>query len=361
MKKIIILLLILALIAVAGACTIDTAVSESTDDQAMITVTDFVGREVAIPDTVDRVAALYSPTGHITVMLGHGESIVATSNGILRDKLLHEICPAVKDAVPVKISTDFNIEELVALGVDVVFIPYDMYTDHNTKTVLDEFDLPYLVTDFNSIEDHQELILLLGEVFDEQEEAEAFCEYYDQIIAMTNSMLAELPEEDRIRVYHSMNEAVNTVAEDTLPHQWMEIAKGINVSLDGDLMLDGDKYYATLEDILAWNPQVILSNVEETTQYIMTQPAWENIEAVKNGRVYQMPVGVSRWGHKTSIETPLAIVWTAKTLYPEYCQQIDIEASIKEFYLEFFETELDDQQVNDILSGQGMRLTKALE
>ncbi len=37
----------------------------------------------------------------------------------------------------------------------------------------------------------------------------------------------------------------------------------------------------------------------------------------KNHCAYQAPIGISRWGHPGSLETPLAVLWTAKTVYPD--------------------------------------------
>ena len=108
-----------------------------------------------------RLRRRISPAGHITVMLGHGTDIVATSNGLQRDKLLHVICPEVQEASVVKVSGDFNIEELVALEVDVVFISYGMYLDEKTISKLDEFNLPYVVVDFDSIEEQEELVNII--------------------------------------------------------------------------------------------------------------------------------------------------------------------------------------------------------
>ena len=71
-----------------------------------------------------------------------------------------------------------------------------------------------------------------------------------------------------------------------------------------------------------------------------------------------MPIGISRWGHPGSLETPLALLWTAKTIYPDYFPDIDISAETRAFYKRFFNYDLSDEQVRQIVSGQGMRLDK---
>jgi len=358
MRRIIIIGMCIIVLALAGCA--QSAPHPAVKDEPMQTVTDCIGREVSLPENVDKIAATYSPSGHITVMLGHGTDIVATSNGLQRDKLLHVFCPEITEASVVKVSGDFNIEELVALEVDVVFVSYDMYLDEKAMGKLDEMHLPYVVVSFNSIEEQKQLVRVIADVLNENDEAQDYIDFYDRILSDIGALHETRGEED-VRVYHSVNEAVNTVGPNSLPEDWMKAAGGIDVSLGGDLTAEEDKYFTTMEQILVWDPEVILCNVDDTEEYIRTQSAWANIQAVKNGELYLMPVGISRWGHTTSTETPLAIVWTAKMLYPQTFADVDLEALMREFYLELFEYEVTDEQIAEILNGSGMRYTKDLE
>lgn len=256
-----ILVLICVMIAISfGACVQSEKNAQS--GEPMQSVVDCIGRQVMLPQNVDRIAATYSPSGHITVMLGHGADIVATSNGLQRDKLLHEICPEIKNASVVKVSGDFNIEELVALKVDVVFVSHDMYLDEKAMGKLDEVGLPYVVVSFNSIEQQKNLVRVIADVLNETEEAQVYIDFYDKVIAQISAVHEQRIEAD-VMVYHSINEAVNTVGPNSLPEDWMRVAGGIDVSLGGELTMDEDKYFTTLEQILIWDPQVILCNVEK--------------------------------------------------------------------------------------------------
>lgn len=361
MKKLLITGIMICIVLLLSACgSGHKKTGTNAPDEEMQKVTDCIGREVSVAQNVDRIAALYSPAGHITVMLGRGQQIVATSNGLQRDKLLHEICPEIQNASVVKVSGDFNIEELIALKVDVVMLSYDMYLDKTAMDKLDKFNIPYIVVYFNSIQEQQQLVRVIADVLNEEEEAQQYLDFYDKTITEVTSALAQLDDREKINVYHSINEAVATVGEGTLPEDWMKVAGGIDVSLQGNLNIEDDKYYTTLEQILLWDPEVILCNEESTAEYILKQDAWRNIKAVKNGLVYLMPVGISRWGHTTSTETPLAIVWTAKTLYPEYCKNLDLTAFMREFYFNCFEYDISDDQIQQILNGKGMRIAKEL-
>ena len=82
------------------------------------------------------------------------------------------------------------------------------------------------------------------------------------------------------------------------------------------------------------------------------------MDAAKAGNVFQMPIGISRWGHPGSLETPLAVLWTAKTLYPDLFRDIELKKELKYFYKTFFDYDLSKKMVEQVLAGRGMRLTK---
>ena len=167
-----------------------------------------------------------------------------------------------------------------------------------------------------------------------------------------------MPESQKIRVYHSVNEATRTDTKDSLPADWMEAAGVKNVSLDKQLNIVESNAYASLEQIYLWDPQVIIANEPGVSKYILTDSKWKGLQAVLNKKVYQMPLGLSRWGHPGSIETPLAMLWLDKTLYPQLFKDVDLVKETKYFYKTFFDYDLTDQQVSAILSGTEMRLSK---
>ena len=72
---------------------------------------------------------------------------------------------------------------------------------------------------------------------------------------------------------------------------------------------------------MLWDPEVIIVNEAGVADYIMTNKQWSSLSAVKKNKVYQMPIGISRWG--THSLEPLAILWTARTLYPDLFADID--------------------------------------
>lgn len=323
-----------------------------------ITVTDCIGRQVAVPVHVERIACLCPESGHALAMFGMGDKIVAVVGGMQRDLLLTEMYPGIKDLPVPKSSGVINIEELARCKPDLVFVKGDTARNEAEVEKMNKSKLPFLVVEFNSMTEQQDAIAMIGKAIGAPEKARKYKEYYQNTVDEVTRRVKEIPAEERVRVYHSLNEATRTDTRGTLPADWTRAAGVINVSVDEELKAHEGKYYASLEQILLWNPDVILVNDPNVVDYIMNHEQWAPLKAVKNHKVLPMPNGVTRWGHFSSMETPLAVLWTAKTLYPDRFTDVDMVAETKDFYKEFFDYNLTDEIAKKVLSGKGMRGSK---
>ncbi len=340
-----------------------TEISENNPDKSnTITVRDYFGREVEVPAQAKKLGCLYAFSGHVVAMLGKGENIVAVVEGLKRDVLMTGMLPNIKDAsVPTLGGGAVNLEELIRVNPDVIFIKGDTATNEGEIEKLEKSKIPYLVVDYKNIKEQQYIIEMIGQVVGCQDKAKRYNQFYRQCIDRVQKKVAGIPLKERIRVYHSVNEATRTDPKDSLPADWLQVAGAVDVSVDKDLKLIEEKYFASLEQILVWDPEVIIVNQTGVADYIMKNKQWASLSAVKNHKVYQMPNGLSRWGHPGSLETPMAILWTAKTLYPELFSDLDMVKETKIFYKEFYNFDLSDETAKKILSGEGMRLSKGEE
>ena len=320
-----------------------------------ITVIDNLGRKVQVPAHVERVASLYAFSGHVTAMLGEGDKIVAIPDGLKKDVLLNVMYPKIGDALIPVAAGSINIEELLKTNPDVAFIKNSTALNPAEVEKLDTFNIPYLAVDYNSIEGQQHAIMAIAQALGVPEKGQAYNDYYQASIKRVQKVTATIPEKERVRVYHAVNEATRTDTPDSLSGEWTKIAGAINVSVYHPLRQLEGKNYASLEQILLWDADVILVNEPGVVDYIMTNSQWSSLKAVKNNRVYQMPIGISRWGHPGGLETPLVIMWTAKQLYPEHFEDLDIREEARCFYQTFFNYQVSDEMLTNILNGEGMR------
>ena len=76
---------------------------------------------------------------------------------------------------------------------------------------------------------------------------------------------------------------------------------------------------------------------------------WSGIQAVQDGRVYKMPLGLYR-SYTPGGDVPVTLYWLAKTVYPELFEDLDVTAKAKEYYSEVFGLELTDEQIESIFT-----------
>jgi len=346
-----VIILICSLLFSAGCA--QKEVQESQRDTQ--TITDCTGRQVKVPTQVSRIACLCPESAYALAMLGQGDKIVAVVNGVKRDQILTELYPRLKELPVPKSSGVINIEELVGARPDLVFVKKDTSSSSAEVDKLNKTGLPFLVVDYNNMQEQQKAIAMIGQAVGTEKKARQYNQYYQDCIKRVQDRVAGIPERDRVRLYHSLNEATRSDVKGSLSGDWTQAAGSINVSAHEDLKILEGKYFASLEQILLWNPDVILVNESGVANYILTNKQWAPLKAVKNKRVLQMPNGLSRWGHPSSPETPLAILWTAKTIYPDKFTDLSMTAETKFFYKTFFGLDLSDEVVNQILFGEGMR------
>ena len=360
---IIIVTVVLMLTVTFAACENRQTVQENNAAEATRIVTDCMGRQVEIPEKVERIGCLYAFAGHITALLGEEDKMVAVVDGLKRDQLLTGMFPDIlHKAVPFT-EGSINMEELVKLDPDVVLIRKTTAENQAEMDRLEVLGIPALVIDSNTIEEQRASVKAVGEVFggEAEKKAEHYDEIYRSAIRVAKQKKAQLKPEQIITVFHSINEATRTDGAGTLPAQWMALVGVENVSVKNDLNLLEGKLYAGLEQIYLWDPQVIICNEPGVAAYILSDGKWSGLRAVKQRKVYQMPIAISRWGHPGSMETPLAMMWLGKRIYPELYQDIDLEQETRDFYQYFFHYDLTDDEISMILSGEGMRKEKTNE
>ena len=357
LKTLAVLLLIAAVVLVNG-CTSEKPAETKSGNEPTKVVTDFLGRQVKIPLKVNRIGCLYAFSGHVVAMLGRGTDIVAVVDGLKRDKLLTEMVPSIKQALVPASSGAINIEELIRANPDLVFVRTDTAKNPGEVEKLEKAGIPYLVVDYRNMKEQQATIEMIGRAIGEEGKAKRFITYYNDCLDLVSKRVSEIPEANRVKLYHSVNEAVRTDSRDTLPADWTQAAGAVNVSVNKQLRTDEEKSYASLEQIFLWDPDVIIANEMGVADYIKHSPQWSGLRAVKNNKVYQMPNGVSRWGHPGSLETPLALLWTAKILYPERFGDIDMVRETQKFYKEFWNFQISKEVADQILASEGMRISK---
>ena len=325
-----------------------------------ITVTDCIGRVVTVPKSPDRVATIFATTTQIVSMLGDSGKIVALSSGNLRDSLFIELYPIVLGARVPSGTNDVNIEELYAdPAPQVIFCESAVTMDEKLLAKMDKFGVPLVTIEYSSVDDLQYAVSMIGDIMGRENEAAVYNNYFNRVFEFVQERVRQIPENEQKEVYHAINELLRTDIINTLPGDWIPRIGIKPVGVEEMYGPNTDKkHFVTLEQLFVYDPPYIIINGEDVMDYIEQSDTLHALSAYKNKQIYLLPVGITRFAHTYSVETPLAMIWLAKTIYPELFEDVDIYKEFREFYKEVFKANLDDETIGQILSGRGLRQLK---
>ena len=350
----VLLILCMALTVLCGCTPEEPQASGDT-----ITVTDCAGRTVEVPKDPQSICCICPFTGPMLVMYGFGDRITSSCNNIVRSNLLAMMCPGISDSIVVKSSGSVNGEVVLELGTDLIFVNDGTYETADERAKLDSLGIPYVVVGFHDLESQMDAMLVIGKALGADDKAQKYVDWCKGVYADVQEKVAAHDGEP-VRLYHAVNEATRTDYKGSICDEWIAMTGVNNVSLSTELNIEGDKAYTTLEQIYAWDPDMIICNEAGVDDYIMTDDKWVGLSCVRSGEVYQIPVGISRMGHPTSTETPLALMWLANLLYPEL-YDIDFSQAVKDYYSEFYGFEVDDDLAQAIIQADEMRTEKTVK
>lgn len=351
-----VILLTITLVCFSGCSKIvDNKLSSNKD---MKVVEDCAGRQVEVPKEPKRIAVLYAYAGHLTTLLGEQDKIVGLVEGLKRDVLMNYKLDNINQlSVPYN-SGVINIEELIKIKPDIAFVRLSTANNEAEVEKLEKANIPFVVVDYNNMKEQIKSIEVLGQVLNKEEKAKKYIDFYNETIDYVKNQTKDIKKEDKIKVYHSVNEAVRTDSKGSIGDEISKAANIINVSTNEELNISEEKAYSTLEQIYKWNPEAIIVNDAAVNEYMKSDNKWEGLNAVKNNKIYNLPAGLTRWGHPGSLETPMAVLFISNLFYTECFEDMDIKKATKDYYKNFFDLDLKEDEIESILSGVGMRLQK---
>lgn len=327
-------------------------------------ITDQLGRQVTLPDRVERVVVLQHQTLNLLVQLDAADQMV----GILSSwkKQLGadyvRLAPRLVQLPMPGDLTQVNIESLLSLRPQVVFVanyaPPEMIGQIEKSGIpvvaisLRE-DSPGEEAKINPAMDNEDRaynnglrqgIRLIGEVVNRQKQAAELISYTFGQRERLDQRLTALPQDRRTRVYMA-NPELTTYGSGKYTGLMMSHAGAINVAA---ATIQGYKQ-VSMEQVLSWNLEVIFvqHRYPDVAIAIVQDPAWQAIDAVKNRRVYLMPEYAKAWGYPMPEALAIGELWMAKTLYPQRFSDIDMQRAADDYYRRFYRTHYAPAQRDD--------------
>ena len=310
-------------------------------------IKDIMGAEVEIPEKVDKIINLYSFGCQMMMGLGLKDYLAGINEETIETEWIELMCPEVKD-IP-KYSDEASAETILAANPDIVFCADpDQAADYRSKGV------PCITFMYLTIDDLKYNVNLLGDILggDAKKKCNQYIEYLDEKIADVDAKLKNvITEKETVHYINANNDKgfYKTAGAGSTTDYCAQLSY---VKLATASLIEFPESKVDAEALLATNPEnVIIGGRYQHVIYddIISATEWKNISAVKNNRVFKIPMGFSAW-NRYSLETALLIPWTASVVYPEVYQFDAVNETIS-FYRLFMGFELTEQQAQYMIKG----------
>lgn len=318
-------------------------------------ITDMAGRTMTVPLEIESVfstgpaAAIYLYTLVPDKLLGWNYALNDIEKSIILEQY-HDLPNFGQgDAV--------NYEAVIAAGPTIA-LNVTSINDGSidaSDALAEQLGVPVVMVSSDLL-DAPAVYRFMGELFGVEEQAEALAAYAEETFNAISSL--DIPNEEKVRIYYGNGEdSLETAPAGSSHGQIIDLVNAVNVA---DLELgDGSRVQISAEQLLAWDPDVIIVNGEPkanmtgsaAAEAILADPLFATLKAVQNGAVYGTPNAPFSWVDRPP--GPNRIVgmrWLSGLIYPEYLDY-DVDEAVREFFQLFYHVELTDEQLTQLYNG----------
>ena len=349
MKKLVSLLLVLAMMVSFAACaktTVDedgtttddpnvtTDADTASDTEAVVsqypmTVTDQANRTVTIEKEPQKLVSGYYISTSALIALGLEDKLVGIEAKADKRAIYALSAPELVSLPSVGTAKEFNLEGCLALSPDLVILPVKLKSAAESLT---ELGIDVILVNPENQQLLEEMITLIARITNTAEKGSDLLNF---ISTQTDRLSSTLENEAKPSVYLAGNSSMLSTAGNAMYQSDMiRLAGGVNVAEEIT-----DTYWVEIsyEQLLVWNPAYIILASDATygVEDVLQDPNLADCDAVKNGRVYQMPSKAEAWDSPVPGGV-LGAVWLSSVLHPEVCTEESVSGVIDLFYETFY-------------------------
>ena len=319
--------------AALSGCTspAPTSTAMPTPSAGPIIITDSAGNVIKLPAAANRIVVTNSDAAEVLIALGAKDKIVGIVNTVNNTPLMATL---LGNVTSVGVWDNPSIEDIIALKPDVV-ISYASWKPKNlaqfqaaniTLVQLDCYKMDNLTSDIRK----------MGIICGEEGNATAYAGFIEDNMKTVSDRIVNVSDSQKPLVYWEQNTTTITTAGkgsggDTL----IRMSGGRNIAGNQTQMYP----QVSAEWILQSNPDVIVRNVGyvKSQDYmagkiadIRNRTGMENVNAVKNNKVYIMSTAVA-YGPKGF----MGMLYMGKILYPDRFSDVDPQKALDTYSEKF--------------------------
>ena len=307
----------------------------------MRTITDMAGRAVELPDKINKI---YAPSPYASTLL---ESLCPKMLcGLffpIEEPQKPYLNPCLLDLPVIGKVTEF--EAIKKANPDIILIWGDKSNPIHPKSekAMVELGIPHIYAccdELVDLRDYPAIYRFLGQVLGIAKRAEKLAVYCEETLTEVAEIVNSVHPQHRPRIYYAEGkDGTQTEYSHSLHAHLLNLIGDVNVHR-GTLVGHPGMEQLTEEQLLAYDPEVIIVWLKEAYERITKKDGnkkWSEISAVKNNRVYQIPVEpFSYFDRPPCFMRILGLKWLLSICYPDIYKK-NFEEEKAQFLKLFFE------------------------
>jgi len=349
-----VLCMMISILAGCGKSTTSTNSSQSTtstNTSETINYTDSVGRQVKLPAKITKIA----PSGSLAQMVLFAlapDMFVGISN---------QWTPEAKKYLDTKYNNlpvlgqfygtkNLNLEEIAKVNPQVIIDIGDPKPTvvKDLDNISKQVNIPAIHIN-GTIDNMAEAYRTLGKLLGREKQGEALAQYCEQTYKKTKDIVNAVGENGKVKLlYCTGKNGLNVLAKGSIHSVVLDMV-GNNVAVLQKVTSMGTGDPVNMEQITLWNPDVIIFAPGSNYSTVATDPAWQKLSAIRNGKYYEVPNGPYNWmGNPPSVNLYMGMIWVTQLLYPEKAQYDGYKEAAK-YYELFYHCKLTEDQYKDLV------------
>jgi len=359
MKKVSALLLALVLcVSLPAACSANPTPAASNSPapsgSAAVSFTDDAGRAVQIPSPSD--ITKIAPSGSVALMylMAVAPDLLGTTANKYADSDAKYIPPSLLDLPVVGQfygTDDINYESIAAIGPQLVIdigAPKDTVAE-DMDSISANIGVPAIHITATT-QNTPDVFRTLGKLLGREDKGEQLAEFCEKILSQTDDVMAKVGNHKANVLYCLGSDGLNVIANGSYQASTLDYVAN-NLAVVDSPAAQGTGNTSNLEQISAWNPDIILFGPNSVYQAVATDPTWNKMRAISSGSYYQVPEGPYNWmSSPPSINMYLGLIWLPKVLYPQYATY-DLYSEVQQYYNLFYGYNLTQADFDALTAG----------
>lgn len=333
-------------------CAVVTLDAASADARM---ITDMTGRKVQVPERITRVYASSPPATYLLYAID--PALIVGLNSPLNGAEKRFLHPSLRSLPVVGSSVgqgkNLNSELLLKVRPDIVLVWGWQQPEINAKfeQIFRQLKIPTVYLRIDSLRDYPAAFSFMGDLLDRRDRGGKLRRYAEETLQTVDRAVAGIRPEQRPTVYYAEGQdGLATEREGSFHAELIGLAGGRNVHR-GEALDHYGLEKVSLEQVMLYNPQVVLLQEDEFLTMVAHDPRWKSIRAVREGRFYKIPRMPFNWFDRPpSFMRLLGLRWLTNRLHPGR-YPFDPLADTRRFYRLFLGMEPGTGDLTEILRG----------